>query len=264
MTGSWYTLKFIPDVFVNEPYNVGVVGVDGAQVEARFLAEDQDSGAISGRKLPRDLPTQTYRDWVAFIRRAAEAGDLDRRVERLARRSGDSFLIEKRGPIFGGQHLETIVDDLYSKVVTVDHGNQGDLPIHEASEKLVRSLDQPLERDVLLQVRDQREVEHSLKFPYRYSGSGTTTLLDRISIGDRESPFVDSLLFRIGLAERSKKADDFIVFYRMASDSQHVEETLRRVEAYANTLNVAEPTAAADLATQLGVGLLDEGVSAIV
>lgn len=264
MTGSWYTLKFIPDVFVNEPYNVGVMGVDQGQVEARFLAEDQDSGAISGRKLPRDLPTQTYRDWVAFVRRAAEAGDLDRRIERLARRTGDSFLIEKRGPIFGGQDLERVVDDLYSKVVTADHNDHGDVSVQDASDKLVRSLNEPLERDVTLQVIDQRSVKHALKFPYRHSGQDRTTLLDRISIGDRDSPFVDSLLFRIDMAERSQVVDDFVVFYRMASDGRHVEDALRRVEAYANTLNVAEPTAAVDLAAQLGVGLIDDSVSAIV
>ena len=264
MTGNWYTLKFIPDVFVNEPYNVGVLGVDEGQVEARFLAEDEDSGTISGRRLPRGLPTQTYRDWVAFVRRTAEAGELDRRIERLAGRVGDSFLIEKRGPIFGGQDLAKVVADLYSKVVTVDHSHQGDTPVQEASETLVQSLREPLERDVTVQATDQRKVEHSLKFPFRYSGRAKTTLLDRISLGDRESPFVDSLLFRIDLAERSKRADDFVVFYRRASESRHVEDALRRVEAYANTLNVADHSAAADLAAQLGVGLIDEGVSAIV
>jgi hypothetical protein len=255
---SWYTLKFIPDLVINQAYNVGVVAVAGRQVEARFLGEDA-SGHIDGRKLPRDLPTQTFKDWVAFTRRTAESGRLDERIERLAtRRRNDQFIIEKRGPVFGGRSLGVVVQELYARVVTVD-SSLGEVTTNltAAADSVVRSLDVQLEKDVALEVEDRKGVRHLLPFAYRHKGDHTT-LLDRITLRDRtsESAFVESLLFRIDLAETRASIRNFIVLYRAADDTRMVDRGIQRLERYANAVNVDDPEASHHVASILDVGLL--------
>lgn len=258
MSGAWYTLKFVPDLFVNQPYNVGVICVAGAQVEARFLGE-RDDGQIDGRRLPRDLPTQTFRDWVAFTRRAAEAGALDERISRLVERGGDQFIIEKRGPVFQGSDLSVVVDELYARVVTMDHGPARPTPsVGERAEAIVRSLDVELERDVSLKVTDRKGVEHLLPFAYRHTGR-STTLLDRVALRDQgreSSAAVESLLYRIDLAETAGGITDFLLFYKAVDDTRAVDRTLRMLERYANAVDVEEPDAAQQAADVLEVGLL--------
>lgn len=267
MTGSWYTLKFVPDLMVNQPYNVGVVSVSGTQIEARFLGEDK-AGHIDGRKLPRDLPTQTYRDWVAFTRRTAERGELDSRIRRMAERGRNQFIIEKRGPVFADRNLRAITDELYARVVTIDHRlDRPSVNLTQAAEGIVKSLDADLERDVTLVVQDRKKVTHSLPFAYRHVGNNNTTLLDRINVSDTtmDSPYIDSLLYRIDLAETQGGIHDFVVFVRAAEDTSKVEKTIRQLERYANTVDVEDESAAHTVASILNVGMLNRAdINAVV
>lgn len=261
MSSSWYVVKFVPDLLINEPVNVGVVVTRGSQYAARFLGEQPD-GAIDGRRVRRDIPTQTYREWVAFIRRAAERGDLDRRIERLSARVGDQFVIERRGAMFpiAIESLDTAASDLFSKVVTVASRATRSRSLDEARNEVIGRLDADLERDVVLTVRD-KGAEHHPRFDYRYAGESVVLLHTvQLPAPQRARDTIDGFLFRTDLARKAHIKDFVALLWPPADpgdlDDDVLDREIRRIEHYANVVSLDDNHAPDQLAEILGVGLM--------
>ena len=96
MTARYWIAKHIPDVFRNEPRNIGViVNVDG-QLCAQFVAERED-GSLDGRALRKFEYADVYRQWVDFWRDEVLSGSLDYLVQTVS----PNFLVHEGGEVQG-------------------------------------------------------------------------------------------------------------------------------------------------------------------
>ncbi|MFF7453055.1 hypothetical protein [Kitasatospora sp. NPDC008115] len=259
---NWFLVKYISDVFRNEPMNVGVVVSGPSGVGSRFIGERED-GSINGQRLGKKIDgVETYKAWVKFIRREAEKGRLESRIDSLARRVGDSYLIERRGPVLSGhedQSPSEIAAELFSALVTT--GTPAAPSLDALAEDAISRLDLPqghaIDRDVDYDVADRNE-RHIIHFDYRHRG-GPVTLMDRISLARHGKPLsqsVNDLLFRIDKMEKSGNVDNFVALYSGADASSAIEKQLRLINAYANTVNLSNSEASDTLGQILGVPTL--------
>lgn len=105
MNNHWFLVKYIDDIFRNEPINVGVVVTSDGSVGSHFLGQRPD-GTINGQRINKRITgVETYKAWVRFIRKEADRGNLDARIEKLSKRVGESYVIERRGPVLDGERL---------------------------------------------------------------------------------------------------------------------------------------------------------------
>lgn len=264
MANSWYLVKYVPDLFRNEPQNVGVVVVSGDSYATKFMGERPD-GVIDGRRISSRISAlETYKAWVGFIKKAVRDGNLDDRIDRLSRRSLDSFLIEHRGPLLG-DHVETsmgqVAHELFVSLVSEEPG-QATATLEEMSDSIISKLavlPDRLERGVDYRIAVRGDAIQDMHFDYRYV-NGKVTLIDRISLtmrpGRQLSQSVNDLLFRIEQVESHANVHNFVALYSSGDEGIHLEKQLQLLNKYANTVDVTSDEAPRTVGEILGVPTL--------
>lgn len=255
MESSWYLVKFVPDLFRNEPENIGLIVVSHGDVASRFRGQDA-AGRVDGRKLPRRFPpVDIYRGWIDYLLRVAERGELDVRLERLSRRI-DSIVVERRGSLFGNLaevSAEDAVRQLYPMLV--DEPVEREKDIVAIAESIVARLAVEVERDVPVKVVEHG-IQRNLRFDYRYRGH-RTALMDRLPLattGRRIEREINEMAYRLGAVQKTNDAN-LLVLYSPPVDDE-AEAGLRLIEQYAHTIEVTSATAPEDVANALEVDLL--------
>lgn len=260
MTSDWYLIQHVPDLFRNEPHNIGVVVIgDDGSVGSRFIGEVD--GAVDGRRVPRHIGgVETYKAWIKFIVREAHAGRLDERIESLSARA-DSYTIKRRGPVFGdlaGATTKRCAVDLFHALVTEETPREPTLDelADKTLSKLLFPSSQALERSVAIEVEIRKGAKRNVEFDYRFQ-NGKVTLMDKVSLSRQGKPLtqmVNDLLFRIEHVERERKAAAFVVMHHHGNEM--AERQLSQIEKYAYTVDVGDEDAASAIGHILGVPLL--------
>lgn len=132
-TATYLIAKYVPDLFRNEPINIGVVvWVDGGVV-CRFLGQRED-GAIDGRSLSSQVSSvQNYKSWVEMWCSKANSDRLVSRAEYesvlksdpkfldvLAESGKGNYVIEKGGEILeevNQTNASDVLDFLFRRLV---------------------------------------------------------------------------------------------------------------------------------------------------
>ncbi|MFR9724514.1 hypothetical protein ACL02R_14300 [Streptomyces sp. MS19] len=262
MDGSWFLVKYVDDVFRNEPINVGVVVTSSQGVGSRFLGQRPD-GSINGQRINKRVRgVETYKAWVKFICKEALRGTLDARIESLSKRVGESYLVERRGPVLetaDGRLPQGVADELFSVLVASEVANPLALDIlaETAFKRLVLPPGHRIDRDVDYHVR-VREVPQSVTFDYRYAAE-RTILMDRVSSnrsGKLLMQSVNDLLYRIDVVEKQQNIHNFVALYSGADSSPQAERQLRLLNKFAHTVDLSTDRAKDDIGEILGVPAL--------
>ncbi|NUK02007.1 hypothetical protein [Streptomyces lunaelactis] len=262
MNGKWFLVKYIDDVFRNEPINVGVVVTSEEGVGSRFLGQRPD-GSINGQRIGKRIAgVETYKAWVKFIRKEAARGTLEDRIEKLARRVGESYVIERRGPILDGRERKSpteVADELFVALVSADAPPT--LSLDALAERAFKRLALPpghvIDHNVDYKVKI-RDVPQLVTFDYRYAAD-RVTLMDRVSFARHGKPLMQSvndLAFRIEAIEKQEGIQNFVALYSGADHSPQVERHLRVLDRFARTVDLNSAGAEEDIGEILGVPAL--------
>ncbi|MFF9324516.1 hypothetical protein ACF1AY_07350 [Streptomyces sp. NPDC014776] len=260
MDGSWFLVKYIDDIFRNEPINVGVIVSSNESVGSHFLGQRPD-GSINGQRISKKISgVETYKAWVKFIRKEALRGTLEARIESLAKRVGDSYIIERRGPIFDPEKSpQEIADELFVVLVSADVTPAQ--PLDSLAESTFKRLKLPpgrkIDRNVDFKVK-VRDVPQLVTFDYQYAAE-RTFLMDRVSFSRPGKPLqqsVNDLLYRIEVVEEQEDIHDFVALYSGADFSQQAERQLRLLNKFAYTVDLSDDRAQENLGEILGVPAL--------
>ncbi|GGK75099.1 hypothetical protein [Ornithinimicrobium pekingense] len=256
---QWYLVKLIPDLYRNEPKNVGLIVTRGREYHARFVGE-RDDLSIDRRRIPGAAPDrEVYEAWIQYLRDRAAAGQLERSIERMHERI-ESFTVERRGRILGHDStpLPVLVEQIFPRLVTTPDEPATSTSLARAAKAAIDQVAVQITEDVDLDLTDRLGVEHEVHFDFK-AVNGHITLMDRLTLDSRprmRARNTHDLMFRIDLA-RDGGFDRFIAMHKEPASNADMEE-LERVNAYAYLLNVDEPNAAQNLADQLGVGLIGD------
>jgi hypothetical protein len=265
MTTSWYVVKYVPDVFRNEPRNVGVVVTREGRGEARFIAED--GGRIDGRRVQGAVSSvKAFKAWVEFLRYHLEAGTFESQLDKLSLRSRANYYVEKRGVLLDevpDERLHELVENLFRDVVRDQRDKQPASLDELANRLLFKQLALPPGKKIEKGVRyriDIRGVTRELNFDYRYD-NGKTTILEKISLADKDPNIgarVNDLLYRIEHVMESKQVTNFVALYDMGAGTPEgrADQHLRAIERYSYTVNMRKHDAAEEVGEQLGVPAL--------
>lgn len=264
MTASWYLVKYVPDPFRDEPRNVGVVVESDSGGFMRFVG--QTKSGFDGRKA-RGLvrSTKTLRAWMDYIDYHLQAGTLAEEVESVSGRPAQSYRIERRGALLGGDP-QGAVDELFRELVGEPEPSPQTID-DLANQLLFKRLRFPaghrIEKDVNYRVSLHGE-PRNLSFDYRYQ-NGRTTLLDKITLSapDRlTSQRVNDLLFRIEHLQQGGPVSNpsFVTLYDVGKGerSSAIEGHLRAIEKLSFTFNVRAEDTPFEVAGALGVPLLQD------
>ncbi|MFE4817435.1 hypothetical protein ACFRFU_13570 [Streptomyces sp. NPDC056704] len=262
MKGKWYLVKYIDDVFRNEPVNIGVVVASDEGIGTRFLGQRED-GSINGQRISKRITgVETYKAWVDFIRREAARGVLEERIQDLSKRVGDSYIIERRGPILNADDSRSpilVADELFGALVSAESAPSPSLEglAERAFKRLCLPPGKSIDHNVDYKVK-VRDVPQLVTFDYRYAAE-RTTLMDRVSFVRHGKPLMQSvndLLFRIEAMEKEQGIDGFVALYSGADHSAEVERQLRVLNRYAYTVDLGSDEAEEDIGRILGVSAL--------
>ncbi|MFD8689929.1 hypothetical protein [Streptomyces sp. NPDC059651] len=260
MDGSWFLVKYIDDIFRNEPINIGVVVSSGEEVGSHFLGQRPD-GSINGQRINKRISgVETYKAWVRFIHKEALRGTLDERIASLGRRVGDSYVIERRGPILDhGKSPQGIADELFTALVSSEMtpAPQLDALAESAIKRLNLPPGQKIVRNVDYKVK-VRDVPQLVTFDYKYAAE-RTFLMDRVSFNRPGKPLaqsVNDLLYRIEVIEEHEGIHDFVALYSGADLSLQADRQLRLLDKFAHTVDLSEERAQENLGEILGVPAL--------
>jgi hypothetical protein len=260
--GSWFLVKYIDDIFRNEPINIGVVVTSDLGVGNHFLGQRSD-GSINGQRISKRVSgVETYKAWVRFIRKEAARGALDERIETLSKRVGESYVIERRGPILNAENEKTpqeIADELFISLVSAEPPQAQPLDVlaEVAFKRLVFPSGHEIDRNVHYKVK-VRDVPQLVTFDYRYSAD-RTTLMDRVSFSRPGKPLaqsVNDLLYRIEVVEKQQGIHNFVALYSGADCSPQAERQLNLLNKFAHTVDLASGGAEDDIGEILGVPAL--------
>ncbi|MFZ4236489.1 hypothetical protein ACOZGD_15075 [Streptomyces murinus] len=260
MDGSWFLVKYIDDIFRNEPINIGVVVTSGDSVGSHFLGQRPD-GSINGQRISRRISgVETYKAWVRFIRKEADRGTLDARIDSLAKRTGDSYMIERRGPILDAEKsAQGVADELFTALVSAEVTPAP--PLDVLAESALKRLKFPpgrkIDRNVDFKVR-VRDVPQLVTFDYKYAAE-RTFLMDRVSFTRPGKPLaqsVNDLLYRIEVIEEHEGIHDFVALYSGADMSLQSRRQLELLDKFAYTVDLSEERAQENLGEILGVPAL--------
>lgn len=120
--------KYIPDVFRNEPRNIGVVLWTPDGVVARFLGEKPDApGEVDDAGIPEFVNSKhAYKQWVRYWRRelagaTAESTDC---LDSICRTGGGNYLLADGGVVsdFKPSRMPDLLDRLFNQMVGPDPG----------------------------------------------------------------------------------------------------------------------------------------------
>ncbi|MFE2702291.1 hypothetical protein [Streptomyces mirabilis] len=260
MNNHWFLVKYIDDIFRNEPINIGVVVSSDGSVGSHFLGQRPD-GSINGQKIHRRIAgVDTYKAWVRFIKKEADRGNLDSRIEALSKRVGESYVIERRGPVLDIERsAQEIADSLFTALVSAETvpAQSLDVLAEAAFNGLVFPPGQKIDRDVDFKVK-VRDVPQLVTFDYKYTAD-RTVLMDRISFSRPGKPLaqsVNDLLFRIDVIEKQQGINEFVALYSGADHSLQAERQLRVLNRFAHTVDLTTEQAQYDLGEILGVPTL--------
>ncbi|MEU5077461.1 hypothetical protein AB0G76_38800 [Streptomyces asoensis] len=260
MSNGWFLVKYIDDVFRNEPINIGVVVTSGNEMGSHFLGQRPD-GSINGQRISKRISgVETYKAWVRFINKEAARGNLDVRIEALSKRVGESYVIERRGPILGSaKSPQEVADELFVALVSADTTQAQSLDnlADSTFKQLLFPAGRKIERDVDFKVK-VRNVPQLVTFDYRYAADHTV-LMDRISFSRAGKPLAQSindLLYRIEVTEEQQDVESFVALYSGADFSPQTEAQLRLLDRFAYTVDLNSESARQDLGTILGVPVL--------
>ncbi|MFC9172793.1 hypothetical protein [Streptomyces sp. NPDC057107] len=262
MGGSWFLVKYVDDIFRNEPINIGVVVTAEDGIGSHFLGQRPD-GSINGQKISKRIHgVETYKAWVKFIHKEAARGSLEDRIAGLAKRTGDRYLIERRGPVLDSEPRISptqLANELFTALVSAELESTPNL--EAMAERTLKKLRFPpgvkIDRSVDYKVK-VRDVPQLVSFDYRCSG-GTTTLMDRLSFVRHGKPLMQSvndLLFRIEAVEKQQGIHEFVALYSGADRSDESERQLRVLNKFAHTVDLSSESAPDDLGEILGVPAL--------
>jgi len=114
MNAQYWVAQYIPDLFRNEPRNIGVIAQVGSEAVARFVGETPDL-QVDGRKTRAFPYPDVYRQWVAYWRSRLSAGKPD----SLKEDSGHHYRIVEGGLAtdIGYDSPEDVVAYLYALLV---------------------------------------------------------------------------------------------------------------------------------------------------
>jgi hypothetical protein len=244
MTADWYLVKYVADVFKDEPRNIGVVVKNGDKSAARFVG---DIGGRFNRRTVKNIvaSTETFAAWRDYLLHHLEGGTFDDAVERLRLRPLDNYRVEKRGVLHPPRdaNFEAIANELFDELVTVPEPpapNFKRVVNRILFEGLSLPPGQTIDQDVTFDV-DLRGERHELVFDYRYV-SGRTSLMERLSLAGHEgltSGRVNDALFRIQNVATVVHNAIFLVFYDPGREglTASIERQLRVIERFAYTVD---------------------------
>ncbi|USQ89251.1 hypothetical protein NFX46_39270 [Streptomyces phaeoluteigriseus] len=260
MSNGWFLVKYVDDVFRNEPINIGVVVTSGNEMGSHFLGQRPD-GSINGQRINKRISgVETYKAWVRFIEKEAARGNLDARIESLSKRVGESYVIERRGPILDSvKSPQDIADELFVALVSAEVAQTQSLDnlADAAFKRLAFPAGRKIERDVDFKVK-VRNVPQLVTFDYRYAAE-QTILMDRVSFSRPGKPLAQSindLLYRIEVTEEQQAISSFVALYSGADFSPQIEAQLRLLDRFAFTVDLNSERAQQDLSAILGVPVL--------
>jgi hypothetical protein len=116
VSAHYWIAQHIPDVFRNEPRNVGVFVQVRDEIAARFFGEYIPGEPIDGRRL-RGMPAaDVYRQWVGFWRSEM----IDASIQSVVESSVGNYRVIEGGAVtdVGGDTAEDVADYLYSVLVS--------------------------------------------------------------------------------------------------------------------------------------------------
>jgi hypothetical protein len=114
MDAKYWIAQTVPDLFRDEPQNVGVFVSQGGRIAARFFGEVGDQ--LDGRKL-RSLPyPDVYKQWVQHWRKSFFSGT---DIEKMLKSSGN-YRVKIGGEVsdIGADSAESLADYLYSLLIS--------------------------------------------------------------------------------------------------------------------------------------------------
>lgn len=262
MTATWYLVKYVQDVFRDEPRNVGVVVLNSADAAARFVGE-QD-GRFDRRSVKNIVAsTETFAAWRDYILHHLYSGSFESVVESQGRRPLDSYRVQRRGVIDPpeGADFQIIADELFDEVVTARTSEP--VPLQRVVNNLLDHLVLPdgkfIERDVALPVEIRGE-HHELLFDYRYIDRATS-LMERVSLAGSSGQVtsrVHDAIFRFeNVEDIVPQASNLVLYDRGKSGlSSEAERQLKLLNKFAYTVDArAGRSAAIDVAEMLGVSV---------
>lgn len=127
--------KFIPDLFRNEPMNIGVIVWSDGTTSARFVGTQPD-GRINGTSLPGDLKKAhaAYKQWADAWNRMLEQGVLKCHgsgnvilkanscfLEAFQKTGTGNFILERGGELVEevpNEEIQEVTDYLFERLVT--------------------------------------------------------------------------------------------------------------------------------------------------
>lgn len=116
MRANYWIAKYVPDLFRNEPKNIGVFVQFNDTFSARFLGEDSDQ-RIDKRKLRSFRNADVYEQWVDYWRDLINKGDID----RLNSHTSGNYIIQNRGKVTNidkDDNIQNVLNFLFTKLIS--------------------------------------------------------------------------------------------------------------------------------------------------
>lgn len=148
MTARYWVAQHIPDLFRNEPRNIGVVVQLGDALAARFFGETDES-QLDGRKLRAFTHPEVYRQWVEYWRNEVAKGTPD----LLAEASGSHYRLVSGGHVVDTEpdSVHDVLDYLYAVLVSEGGLREALATQAELQEQSVSPLEQDILKEFLAQ-----------------------------------------------------------------------------------------------------------------
>jgi hypothetical protein len=115
MSAQYWIAQYVPDVFRNEPRNIGVFVAVGNDRSGRFIGEDDDQ-IVDGRKLRGYAYPDVVRQWIAYWRRELINGN----IELLPKQKSANFRVIEGGVVedIGMDGASKVAAYLYAMLIS--------------------------------------------------------------------------------------------------------------------------------------------------
>ncbi len=140
-TARYLIAKYIPDMFRNEPRNIGVVLWSDAGIRAKFWGSD-DFGGIDKRRIPKFVSSKSaYSQWIEtwyriikkpkieYIGRSeSELSTCSKSLDALITTSNGNYFLQNGGEVFQPVNADNVSDALNFLYQTLVDEEQEDGP----------------------------------------------------------------------------------------------------------------------------------------
>ena len=259
MKAHYWIAQYLPDLFRNEPRNVGVIAQVGPTVVARFVGEMPDL-QVDGRKIKGFRYPGVYRQWVGYWRSRLSAVSPD----ALKQESGHHYRVVDGGLATDVEpdSPEEVVNYLYALLVS----DGGFLEAIKTEDERVETIErQPLQSDIEAAFRDAQILTdtddlltppHPIRRGVRLRGASgvyTPAFVQR----NGRCFVMESIDFTGRLAQRSRDHAGWsaYMFKDLRSEQQDIE-AIAIVQVSEDNLN--------DEAVQNGYDLIEKEANCIV